>query len=163
MDTITKSTLNAVITSEELLNHWQGHRRLTRRVIEAFPENEFFTFSIGGMRPFSGLISELLSIAVPGLREIAENDTETLNEHVEEATSKEKFLALWDAATADIDRYWKLIPDQRFHDTVLAFGQFEGTVWSSIFYFIDNEIHHRGQATVYLRALGIEPPYFWER
>ncbi|RYD85889.1 MAG: damage-inducible protein DinB, partial [Sphingobacteriales bacterium] len=33
----------------------------------------------------------------------------------------------------------------------------------NILYFIDNEIHHRGQGYVYLRALGIEPPFFWER
>ena len=32
-----------------------------------------------------------------------------------------------------------------------------------ILYVIDNEIHHRGQGYVYLRALGIEPPPFWER
>jgi uncharacterized damage-inducible protein DinB len=30
-------------------------------------------------------------------------------------------------------------------------------------YWIDNEIHHRGQAYVYLRALGIEPPAFYDR
>jgi uncharacterized damage-inducible protein DinB len=29
--------------------------------------------------------------------------------------------------------------------------------------FIDNEVHHRGQGYVYLRALGVEPPPFWER
>ena len=28
---------------------------------------------------------------------------------------------------------------------------------------IDNEIHHRGQGYVYLRALGKEPPPFYER
>jgi uncharacterized damage-inducible protein DinB len=28
---------------------------------------------------------------------------------------------------------------------------------------IDNEIHHRGQGYVYLRALGIEPPGFYDR
>ena len=27
-----------VLTAEALLDHWQGHRKLTRRVIEAFPE-----------------------------------------------------------------------------------------------------------------------------
>jgi uncharacterized damage-inducible protein DinB len=32
-----------------------------------------------------------------------------------------------------------------------------------VLYVIDNEIHHRGQGTVYLRALGIEPPPFYER
>jgi len=36
-------------------------------------------------------------------------------------------------------------------------------VYENILYFVDNEIHHRGQAYVYLRALGIEPPFFWER
>jgi uncharacterized damage-inducible protein DinB len=29
--------------------------------------------------------------------------------------------------------------------------------------FIDNEVHHRGQGYVYLRALGVEPSPFWER
>jgi len=28
-------------------------------------------------------------------------------------------------------------------------------IWFFIFYWIDNEIHHRGQAYVYLRSLGI--------
>jgi hypothetical protein len=33
-----------------------------------------------------------------------------------------------------------------------------------LFYVMDNEIHHhRGQGYVYLRALGIEPPAFYER
>ena len=42
----------AVLTPQQLLEHWQGHRRLTRRVIEAFPEDQLFSFSIGGMRTF---------------------------------------------------------------------------------------------------------------
>ncbi len=62
-------------TPEALLDHWQGHRKLTRRVIEAFPADHLLTFSAGGM----------------------------LN-------------------------------------------------------VIDNDIHHRGQGCVYLRALGIKPP-----
>ena len=36
-----------------------------------------------------------------------------------------------------------------------AFGQWEGPVYSFIIYWIDNEIHHRGQAYVYLRSLGM--------
>ena len=34
---------------------------------------------------------------------------------------------------------------------------------STILCAIDNEIHHRGQGYVYLRALGIEPPAFYDR
>ena len=88
---------------------------------------------------------------------------EELNEHLSGATSKAKILALWDEATTEINRYWAQIPEEKFHDHILTFGQYEGTVWSSVFYFIDNEIHHRAQAYVYLRVLGIEPPFFWTR
>jgi uncharacterized damage-inducible protein DinB len=46
---------------------------------------------------------------------------------------------------------------------VTAFGQYTGALHDLILYVIDNEIHHRGQGYVYLRALGIEPPPFYER
>lgn len=161
--TITKKQTASVITSTELLEHWQGHRSLTRRVIEAFPEKEFFEYSVGGMRPFAGMVQELLAIAVPGIRQIVGGGAEELKEHIDQANSKTNILTLWDEATAEINRYWAQIPDEKFHEHILTFGQYEGTVWSSIFYFIDNEIHHRAQAYVFLRSLGIEPPYFWER
>ena len=44
-----------------------------------------------------------------------------------------------------------------------AFGQYEGRVNDLILYVIDNNAHHRAQGYVYLRALGTEPPPFWER
>jgi uncharacterized damage-inducible protein DinB len=36
-------------------------------------------------------------------------------------------------------------------------------VYDLLLYVIDNEVHHRGQGYVYLRALGITPPPFYER
>ncbi|WP_419211299.1 DinB family protein [Maribacter sp. X9] len=152
-----------IITSSELLEHWQGHRRLTRKMIEIFPEKEFFNYTIGGMRTASQLIEELLSIAVPGLRQIASGKMEEQVHHIDFKGDKNRVLELWDEATADINENWAQVSDERFRDDIVTFGQYPGTVWSSIFYFIDNEIHHRGQAYVYLRSLGIEPPFFWER
>jgi uncharacterized damage-inducible protein DinB len=143
----TKS--HEVITPTDLINHWQGHRALTRRVIEAFPEEAFFNHTIGGMRPFSDMVMELLGIAGPGIKEIATGKQAPLNEHFE--------------ATNEINTYWVQIKPEQFQQHIKIFGQYEGTVYSSIFYFIDNEIHHRGQAYVYLRSLGIEPPAFYER
>lgn len=166
MDTIqTAETANVatVITSAELLKHWQGHRSLTRRVIEKFPENEFFNHSIGGMRPFVALVKEFLAMAVPGLKQMAEGSDEIFREDFEQYTTKADFLALWDKTTLEIDRLWAKLSDERFGEKIVAFGQYEGTVLSTIQYFVDNEIHHRGQGYVYLRSLGIEPPYFWER
>ena len=51
----------------------------------------------------------------------------------------------------------------RFPETATAFGQFTAPIHDLILYVIDNEIHHRGQGYVYLRALGIEPPPFYDR
>src|SRR4051812_13236443 len=115
MDTTTKMQVLSVITSRELLQHWQGHRSLTRKVIEAFPEKEFFDYSIGGMRPFAAMVRELLAIAVPGLREIVGHNTEQLNDDIKEANSKEKILSLWDEATDDLNTYWSRLSDERFH------------------------------------------------
>jgi hypothetical protein len=64
----TESASAVVITPEALLDHWQGHRRLTRRVIEAFPEDQLFSFSVGGMRPFGALALEMISMGAPMLR-----------------------------------------------------------------------------------------------
>jgi uncharacterized damage-inducible protein DinB len=162
MQTTVQQT-RQVITGDELLRHWQGHRQLTRRVIEAFPEEAFFNYSIGGMRPFAGMVMELLGIAVPGLQEMVSGATTTLNEQFDHKNQKAALLELWDAATVEIDALFRQIQPERFHETINLFGMYKGTIWSSIFYFIDNEIHHRAQGYVYLRALGIEPPPFWDR
>ena len=51
------------ISPSALLDHWQGHRRLTRRVIDVFPDDHLLNFSIGSMRPFGAMAMELISIA----------------------------------------------------------------------------------------------------
>jgi len=162
-NTIKQQTHAQLITPAQLLEHYQGHRGLTRRVIEAFPEKEFFSFKIGGMRTFAEMSMELLGIAVPGLNEIVTKGTTELNEHFDHGNQKSNILDRWDADTEKINELWNKIPLERYQEYINLFGQYEGTVQSSILYFIDNEIHHRGQGYVYLRALGVEPPFFYDR
>lgn len=152
-----------VLDSQQLLIHWQGHRNLTRRVIEAFPEKDLFEFSIGGMRPFAKLALELLAIGGPALKSIVEKNTEAYDEDAFNPTTKAEILAKWDEETEVINEYFSQITEERFQETFNLFGQYEFPVYQNILYFVDNEIHHRGQGYVYLRALGIEPPFFWER
>ena len=151
----------SVIPGPALLQHWQGHRRLTRRVIEAFPEDRLFSFSIGSMRPFGAMALEMVSMAEPMVRGIVTGAwDQTLSR---EPRPKDEILRLWDESTVRIDRLWPQIPAERFQETMTAFGQYPGRVHDLLLYVIDNEIHHRGQGYVYLRALGIEPPPFYER
>lgn len=163
MENTASITVSQVITPAELLEHWQGHRRVTRRTIEAFPEDAFFNHTIGGMRSFATMVKELLAIGVPGLSEIVEGKRVDFNEDFELDNTKEAFLKLWDKTTEGINTYWAQLKPEQFQQTVTLFGQYEGKVWSQIFYFIENEIHHRAQGYVYLRSLGIEPPLFYVR
>lgn len=160
MNSATETT-PIVLTPEELLKHWQGHRALTRRMIEAFPEDKLFNYSIGGMRPFAKLAMEMLGMAVPTVKGAVTSKWESYSDEV--ATTKEGLLRQWDDATEKINALWSTIPPHRFQEVDLAFGQYKGTIWWILFYIIDNEIHHRGQGYVYLRSLGIEPPPFWDR
>jgi uncharacterized damage-inducible protein DinB len=158
----TEVATPGIFTPEALLKHWQGHRGLTRRMIEAFPEDKLFSYSIGGMRTFAELVYEFLGMAVPGVTGIATGKWEKWGDAKKVSTKKE-LLDLWDQATENINRIWSTIPPNRFGEKDVAFGQWPGTCISFILYFIDNEIHHRGQAYVYLRSLGVEPPPFWDR
>jgi hypothetical protein len=116
----------AVISPEALLEHWQGHRRLTRRVIDAFPEDQLFTFTLGGIRPFGMMALEMLVMAAPMVRGIVSEDWAASWDR--QALPKADLLREWDEATAAIDTLWAQIPLQRFQDTTTAFGQFPGKV-----------------------------------
>jgi uncharacterized damage-inducible protein DinB len=151
-----------VLTPEQLLEHWQGHRRVTRRVIEAFPEDDFFKFSVGGMRTFAELVTEMIGMAVPTLRGLITGEWSTAGASTKAAT-REGVLRLWDETTAEIDKLWPTIPPHRFQEVDRAFGQWEMAGYALLLYVIDNEVHHRGQGYVYLRALGVEPPAFYDR
>ena len=157
-----------ILTTEELLNHWQGHRALTRRVIEAFPDDKLFSFNIGGMRTFGEMCQELLNMAVPTAKGSATGEWTDFG-NIEGApvshpvSNKEELLAMWDWSTEKVNEFYTQMNPERFQETDVAFGQWEGKIWWILFYGIDNEIHHRGQSYVYLRALGIEPAAFWER
>ena len=68
---VSELTSINLISADTLLQNWQGHRRLTRKTIEAFPEDQLFTFSVGGMRPFGVLAQEMISMAVPVVEGVA--------------------------------------------------------------------------------------------
>ncbi len=153
-------TVNA-LSAQDVLKHWQGHRGLTRKTIEAFPEDNLFNFSLGEMRPFAEMATEFIRMAVPIVDGVATG--KWVEYEGAKPVSKAEILALWDAQTKELEEKFPTIPAHRFAEVDKAFGQWEMTGIGTIQYAIDNEIHHRGQGYVYLRALGIEPPHFWKR
>jgi uncharacterized damage-inducible protein DinB len=151
----------SVMTAEALLEHWQGHRRLTRRTIEAFPDEKLFCYSVEGMRSFGEMACELLRMTIPIASGLITGKWEELN--VEKPITKVEILSQWEDQTKQLDEIFPSIPAHKFGEVSTAFGQWNMPGINMVLYGIDNEIHHRGQGFVYLRSLGIEPPPFWER
>src|SRR2546430_12910904 len=116
----------SVFSSEQLLDHWQGHRRLTRRMIEAFPEDKLFHFSVGSMRPFAEMVVEFLKMAEPIVEGVATGKWVSKDD-LGSPHSKTELLALWDQATTAINALWPTIPAHRFAEVDKAFGQWEVT------------------------------------
>ena len=148
-------------TTDGLLAHWQGHRRVTRKTIDAFPEDKLFAFNVGGMRPFADLALEMIGMGVPSVVGLYSGKWDKYTPQT--AKTKGELLQLWDEQTTQLDEQFPKITPAQFSETHLAFGQWQMPGIGLLLYVIDNEIHHRGQGYVYLRVLGIEPPHFWER
>ena len=58
METTQVEATAQIINKDQLLKHWLGHRKVTRRTLDSFPEKELFEFSIGGMRTFAQLMKK---------------------------------------------------------------------------------------------------------
>ena len=147
------TTTAQVISKEDLLKHWQGHRNLTRRVIELFPQKDFFEFSIGGMRTFAQLTSELLAIASPGLKGIVNRKVEPFSEEAEKFTTKEQFLKKWDESTAEINDLWEQLSMEDFSDTFNLFGQYEFPIIQNILYFIGLKMANEVKFYIFIRKI----------
>src|ERR1700746_2403543 len=91
----------SVETAGELLKNWQGHRRLTRRVIEAVPEDKLFEVLVGGMCPFGDLGREVIRMGVPIAEGVATGKWQEFK--APKATTKSELLRLWNEHTARLD------------------------------------------------------------
>ena len=150
------------MTPEALLEHWQGHRRLTRRVSEAFPEEHLFSYHAPEMRTFAELMTEILNVETSVFEGLLLGEW-AWRPAYENLVSKEDLLS----AFAEVDgqraeRFTKLTNEKFQAVETDAWGMTSSNL-ERLFYVIDNEVHHCAQGYVYLRSLSIEPPAFYER
>ena len=110
----TETTPMNLLTTDALLNNWQGHRRLTRRTIEAFPEDKLYQFSVGGMRPFAEMAWEFIRMAVPIVDGVSTGKWEEFK--AEKPGNKADLLRLWDEQTAELNKKFATIPPHRFNE-----------------------------------------------
>lgn len=151
----------AVMSIPDFVAHWQGHRALTRRVIEAFPDDQLFSFSLGGMRPFGVQATEIHLVDAMTVTALRSGEWPEPDWAAGPGT-KADLLAAWDEVSAELAEHGPRT-DPAFFTRMHALPWGEMPGWVAAIYAVDNEIHHRAQGYVSLRALGIEPPAFYER
>lgn len=159
---MNKNMSSPLLTLEGFLMYWQGQRRLTRKVIEAFPEDKLYTFTNAEpMRPFGLMAGEIHMVSQMTLDGLLTGEWKE-PDWTQSPKTKTELLAAWDALNARIDTEYPNITAEAFtKEHELPWGKMLGVI--AAMYNTDNELHHRGQGYVYLRALDIEPPFFWER
>lgn len=151
-----------LLTLEQFYNHWQGHRRLTRRTIEAFPEDKLFSYRVAPMRSFGELAKEILEVENSTLHGLTSGEWTWEPKYANVAHKQELLTAFEDLKKQTQENWSKLSPDRLQAVEKDAWGM----TWANyhrLLYMVDNEIHHRAQGYVYLRLLGIEPPAFYKR
>jgi len=151
------------LSLDDLRDHWEGHRRLTRRTIAAFPEEELFSYRAESMRSFGEMIGEALEVE-PLLRGIAHGEWEWRTKY-DQVENKVELLDAWDDSLRTIHDYWQELTAEKLRrvEPDHFFGGPAQSNLARLLHQIDNEVHHRGQGYVYLRQLGVEPPPFYER
>lgn len=157
--------MSDLLTPESLLEILEGNRRLTLRVVEAFPEEQLFTYvPAEPLRPFAALVKEILLIEDGYVRGIATGEW-VQDPYYERASTKQELLAACAAVRRQTLNLWPGATVERLAAVEMDpfFGDFPQSNLSRMVYALENEIHHRGQGYIYLRMLGIEPPVFYER
>ena len=140
-----------------IIKYWNNVRKLTLRVRDLIPDNQFDFKPAAGVRSVAELFEHILDVELqirkgfihgdwvrfPYLGLIS-NEKCVLREHLarEHERTTEMLLEL---------------PEGRFIKLYRTpYGKITGE--GLIYVAIDEEIHHRGNLYTYLRILGIEPP-----
>ena len=153
-----------LLTPQSLLALLESNRRLTVRVVEAFPEDALFRFSPAPpLRPFAEMVQEVLEMEEGYVRGIATREWTFSPKRV--FTTKQELLDACAAVRQQTLQLWPRITAERLaaEETDPFWGAEPQPNLSRLIYTLENEIHHRGQGYTYLRILGIQPPPFYVR
>jgi uncharacterized damage-inducible protein DinB len=150
-----------LLTLEQFYDHWQGHRRLTIRTLEAFPEDKLFSYKVEPMRTFGEIINEIIGVESYTLEGVVSGNWDWKQGEV--LTTKDALLASFRQREDGVKELWSKLSSERIQAVEKDAMELTWSNRDRLLYMLDNEIHHRAQGYVYLRLLRIEPPAFWER
>ncbi len=145
------------MTKTALLRYWHNVRRLTLKLFEHFPENNFSYRPVEAVRSVAEMFDHILIVElytriglITGEWNLALFEGER---NLDRAYLRNRLYNEHEKTLGML----RLLPEGRFMRTYeTPFGEVTGEV--AIYVAIDEEIHHRGNLYTYLRLLNIEPP-----
>jgi uncharacterized damage-inducible protein DinB len=148
----------------QLIEMMEGNRRLTLRTIRAFPEHALFHYSpVESMRTFAKMVWEIIAVEERAMRGIVTGDWTDYPELYTAITTSEGLLEACESVRRrTLDLWPELTVDKLLTVEAVPNWGTESHV-DRLRVDVENEVHHRAQGFVYLRLLGIEPPFFWDR
>jgi uncharacterized damage-inducible protein DinB len=151
-----------VLSLEGFAKHFAGHRELTLKLVDAFPEEALSSHHAPEMRTFLDILKEIYQVEVYTMHGILSKEWFYADIQVPFST-KTEIMAAFDALNTQTAAQWASITAERLNSVEKCLWMESASNTVRLMYMLDNEIHHRAQGYVYLRELGVTPPSFYER
>jgi uncharacterized damage-inducible protein DinB len=128
-----------------------------RKSIDALPE-EKFTFTVHERSRTAGNIAAQLALQWKAISGIVKNGAPDFNPHEMENPNKTDLLSKLDEGIAELQTTVADISDDQWENEDAAMGEWKDKKYNMAWGFLLDAIHHRGQLTTFLRAMGNKVP-----
>ena len=135
-----------------------------RDVLEALPDVKF-NYQVHDKARSAGNLAAQLAVQWEAISGIVKNGTPTFNSTGMESAmkNKEEMLIIFDRGMSDLKKDMNEISEEGWESDKAEFDMGQGKKWvdsklGMSWSFLFDAIHHRGQLSTYLRAMGAKVP-----
>jgi uncharacterized damage-inducible protein DinB len=153
---------------DEVLEGWWDTRNGLIDEVRAIPSRQFDFRPTPEVKNVRELIQHILEVAMMMTGELAREDTNFRRapwpkllamyaKPAYRAKTKRELIALLKSQMRDADRRLKEVGELSLLQFITRFDGEKGTKLAWLHHGIEQEMYHRGQITLYIRLMGLEP------
>jgi hypothetical protein len=136
----------------------ESERPKFRKVIEAMPDGKM-GHKVHDKSREAGSLASQLAVQWFGISGVITSGTPSMDSHLSKSAPKEDMLAEFDKNFDQMMRDLSEISDDDWENSDAAMGDFwKDKKYNMAWGFLLDAIHHRGQLSTYLRAMGAQVP-----
>ena len=150
------------MNKQMLAGQWEFFRMVlsvTRKLVEQIPANKLDFRPTPDVRPVSEIVIHMYNMLTDAVTTVLSGKPAMSEEP--KFTTKEELLAWMDAQVETAFAGFEHITDAQLAVTMDCWGD-TFTAWQFLDFCYQEHLHHRGQLTVYLRLMGIQPFFIYD-